>query len=191
MGFLAARHVLRMHSWPTTCEGQIWIRASCSFLLFLLFIGTLDSFIGQICSTLGNSSCPINQPNICGKPLIVILRFQKQAEEKIPTFTNTQTMSYAKVTKISLCVASKFQRRWGQDWTLFCPNEAFDTETGKGLMDLWGEDFERPTVWPWWGWSQCHRPSRNGVLPTISGEILDGLLIFLAIFTQFFVLLDL
>ena len=30
-----------------------------------------------------------------------------------------------------------------QDWTLFCPNEAFDTETGKGLMDLWGEDFEK------------------------------------------------
>ena len=29
------------------------------------------------------------------------------------------------------------------DWTLFCPNEAFDAETGKGLMDLWGEDFER------------------------------------------------
>ena len=35
-----------------------------------------------------------------------------------------------------------------QDWTLFCPNEAFDTETGKGLMDLWGEDFERPPG-PW------------------------------------------
>ncbi|CAK8987685.1 unnamed protein product [Durusdinium trenchii] len=30
-----------------------------------------------------------------------------------------------------------------QDWTLFCPNEAYDLETGKGLMDLWGEDFER------------------------------------------------
>merc|ERR1719350_761717 len=29
------------------------------------------------------------------------------------------------------------------DWTLFCPNEAFDADTGKGLMDLWGEDFER------------------------------------------------
>ena len=29
------------------------------------------------------------------------------------------------------------------DWTLFCPNEAFDAETGKGLMDLWGEDFEK------------------------------------------------
>lgn len=30
-----------------------------------------------------------------------------------------------------------------QDWTLFCPNEAYDNDTGKGLMDLWGEDFEK------------------------------------------------
>eukprot|EP00913_Durusdinium_trenchii_P034438 g32219.t1 len=30
-----------------------------------------------------------------------------------------------------------------EDWTLFCPNEAYDQETGKGLMDLWGEEFER------------------------------------------------
>jgi ribonucleoside-diphosphate reductase alpha subunit len=29
------------------------------------------------------------------------------------------------------------------DWTLFCPNEAYDQENGKGLMDVWGEDFER------------------------------------------------
>merc|ERR1711957_232245 len=29
------------------------------------------------------------------------------------------------------------------DWTLFCPNEAYDKETDKGLMDVWGEDFER------------------------------------------------
>merc|ERR1712190_381443 len=29
-----------------------------------------------------------------------------------------------------------------EDWTLFCPNEAFDQETGKGLMDVWGEEFE-------------------------------------------------
>jgi len=29
-----------------------------------------------------------------------------------------------------------------EDWTLFCPNEAFDPETGKGLMDVWGEEFE-------------------------------------------------
>jgi len=28
------------------------------------------------------------------------------------------------------------------DWTLFCPNEAFDQETGKGLIDVWGEEFE-------------------------------------------------
>merc|ERR1719367_653483 len=29
------------------------------------------------------------------------------------------------------------------DWTLFCPNEAFDAESGKGLMDVWGTEFER------------------------------------------------
>lgn len=29
-----------------------------------------------------------------------------------------------------------------EEWTLFCPNEAFDSETGKGLMDVWGEEFE-------------------------------------------------
>jgi len=29
------------------------------------------------------------------------------------------------------------------DWTLFCPNEAFDQESGKGLMDVWGDEFER------------------------------------------------
>jgi ribonucleoside-diphosphate reductase alpha subunit len=28
------------------------------------------------------------------------------------------------------------------NWTLFCPNEAFDKETGKGLIDVWGEEFE-------------------------------------------------
>eukprot|EP00405_Crypthecodinium_cohnii_P016886 CAMPEP_0206458424 /NCGR_PEP_ID=MMETSP0324_2-20121206/23560_1 /ASSEMBLY_ACC=CAM_ASM_000836 /TAXON_ID=2866 /ORGANISM="Crypthecodinium cohnii, Strain Seligo" /LENGTH=798 /DNA_ID=CAMNT_0053929757 /DNA_START=103 /DNA_END=2499 /DNA_ORIENTATION=+ len=28
------------------------------------------------------------------------------------------------------------------DWTLFCPNEAYDAETQKGLMDVWGEEFE-------------------------------------------------
>lgn len=27
-----------------------------------------------------------------------------------------------------------------QNWTLFCPNEAYDDNTGKGLMDLWGEE---------------------------------------------------
>merc|ERR1739848_713042 len=30
----------------------------------------------------------------------------------------------------------------GGDWTLFCPNEAFDADSGKGLMDIWGEEFE-------------------------------------------------
>jgi len=29
------------------------------------------------------------------------------------------------------------------DWTLFCPNEAYDKETQKGLMDVWGEEFEK------------------------------------------------
>ena len=29
-----------------------------------------------------------------------------------------------------------------QDWTLFCQYEAYDVETGKGLTDLWGEEFE-------------------------------------------------
>merc|ERR1719510_2024044 len=30
-----------------------------------------------------------------------------------------------------------------EDWTLFCPNETIDMETGKGLIDVWGEEFER------------------------------------------------
>mmetsp|Transcript_66026 Transcript_66026/g.148998 ORF Transcript_66026/g.148998 Transcript_66026/m.148998 type:complete len:814 (+) Transcript_66026:72-2513(+) len=44
-----------------------------------------------------------------------------------------------------LWVPDLFMRRVkeNQDWTLFCPNQAFDTETEKGLIDLWGEDFER------------------------------------------------
>merc|ERR1712137_983830 len=29
-----------------------------------------------------------------------------------------------------------------KDWTLFCPNEAYDEDSGKGLMDVWGQDFE-------------------------------------------------
>ena len=131
MGFLAARHVLRMHSWPTTCEGQIWIPASYSFLLFLLFIGTLDSFIGQICSTLGNSSSPINQPNTCGKPLIVELRFQNQAEEKIPTFTHTQTTSDTKVTKISFVLPANFNASTGLDPLL--PQRSFRHRDGQRL----------------------------------------------------------
>merc|ERR1719316_605989 len=28
------------------------------------------------------------------------------------------------------------------DWTLFCPNEAYNFETGKRLYELWGEEFE-------------------------------------------------
>jgi ribonucleoside-diphosphate reductase alpha subunit len=30
-----------------------------------------------------------------------------------------------------------------KEWTLFCPNEAFDESSGKGLIDVWGDDFER------------------------------------------------
>merc|ERR1711865_520433 len=29
------------------------------------------------------------------------------------------------------------------DWTLFCPNEAYDKDSNKGLMDVWGEEFEQ------------------------------------------------
>jgi ribonucleoside-diphosphate reductase alpha subunit len=29
------------------------------------------------------------------------------------------------------------------EWTLFCPNEAYDKESDKGLMDVWGDDFEK------------------------------------------------
>merc|ERR1711990_460947 len=29
-----------------------------------------------------------------------------------------------------------------KEWTLFCPNEAFDDSTGKGLIDVWGDEFE-------------------------------------------------
>merc|ERR1711871_1724165 len=29
------------------------------------------------------------------------------------------------------------------DWTLFCPNEAYDKESSKGLMDVWGEEFDK------------------------------------------------
>eukprot|EP00435_Cladocopium_sp_Y103_P072616 s14_g40.t2 len=43
-----------------------------------------------------------------------------------------------------LWVPDLFMKRVKQneEWTLFCPNEAFDPETGKGLMDVWGEEFE-------------------------------------------------
>merc|ERR550525_2047946 len=44
-----------------------------------------------------------------------------------------------------LWVPDLFMRRVKDngDWTLFCPNEAFDASTGKGLMDVWGEEFEQ------------------------------------------------
>merc|ERR1712238_37155 len=44
----------------------------------------------------------------------------------------------------ALWIPDLFMRRVKEDkeWTLFCPNEAYDKETGKGLMDVWGEDFE-------------------------------------------------
>lgn len=43
-----------------------------------------------------------------------------------------------------LWVPDLFMRRVKEnaDWTLFCPNEAYDKETGKGLMDVWGKEFE-------------------------------------------------
>jgi len=45
----------------------------------------------------------------------------------------------------ALWIPDLFMRRVKEDgeWTLFCPNEAYDAESGKGLMDVWGEDFER------------------------------------------------
>merc|ERR1712238_341815 len=44
----------------------------------------------------------------------------------------------------ALWIPDLFMRRVKEDreWTLFCPNEAFDEATGKGLMDVWGEEFE-------------------------------------------------
>merc|ERR1712217_76120 len=38
-----------------------------------------------------------------------------------------------------------FMRRVNEDkeWTLFCPNEAYDNETNKGLIDVWGDEFEK------------------------------------------------
>jgi len=45
----------------------------------------------------------------------------------------------------ALWIPDLFMRRVKDngDWTLFCPNQAFDVETGKGLMDVWGEEFEQ------------------------------------------------
>merc|ERR1712038_1006421 len=45
----------------------------------------------------------------------------------------------------ALWIPDLFMRRVKEDkeWTLFCPNEAYDAESGKGLMDVWGDEFER------------------------------------------------
>jgi ribonucleoside-diphosphate reductase alpha chain len=45
----------------------------------------------------------------------------------------------------ALWIPDLFMRRVKDDgdWTLFCPNQAFDAEVGKGLMDVWGEEFEK------------------------------------------------
>lgn len=45
----------------------------------------------------------------------------------------------------ALWIPDLFMRRvkQGLNWTLFCPNETIDEATGKGLMDCWGEDFDR------------------------------------------------
>merc|ERR1712190_614987 len=44
----------------------------------------------------------------------------------------------------ALWIPDLFMRRVKEDkeWTLFCPNAAFDQESGKGLIDVWGEEFE-------------------------------------------------
>merc|ERR1712194_173524 len=45
----------------------------------------------------------------------------------------------------ALWIPDLFMRRVKEDkeWTLFCPNEAYDVEMGKGLMDVWGDEFEQ------------------------------------------------
>jgi len=45
----------------------------------------------------------------------------------------------------ALWIPDLFMRRVKEngDWTLFCPNEAFDAQTGNGLMDVWGKEFEQ------------------------------------------------
>merc|ERR1712216_74922 len=44
----------------------------------------------------------------------------------------------------ALWVPDLFMKRVKEDgeWTLFCPNEAYDKETNKGLIDVWGDEFE-------------------------------------------------
>ena len=41
----------------------------------------------------------------------------------------------AETTQMLLMRSIVHARQDNADWTLFCPNEAFDVETGKGLMD--------------------------------------------------------
>jgi ribonucleoside-diphosphate reductase alpha subunit len=45
----------------------------------------------------------------------------------------------------ALWIPDLFMRRVKENgkWTLFCPNETLDMEIGKGLMDVWGEEFDR------------------------------------------------
>merc|ERR1712187_1062762 len=45
----------------------------------------------------------------------------------------------------ALWVPDLFMRRVKENgnWTLFCPNEAYDKDSGKGLIDVWGEEFEK------------------------------------------------
>jgi len=43
-----------------------------------------------------------------------------------------------------LWIPDLFMKRVKEDkeWTLFCPNEGYDKESGKGLMDVWGDEFD-------------------------------------------------
>merc|ERR1712051_895748 len=45
----------------------------------------------------------------------------------------------------ALWIPDLFMRRVKEDgeWTLFCPNEAYDKASDKGLMDVWGDEFEQ------------------------------------------------
>merc|ERR1719337_710572 len=45
----------------------------------------------------------------------------------------------------AMWIPDLFMRRVKEnaDWTLFCPNEAYDKESNRGLMDVWGEEFDQ------------------------------------------------
>jgi len=45
----------------------------------------------------------------------------------------------------AMWIPDLFMRRVKEnsDWTLFCPNEAYDKESDRGLIDVWGEEFEK------------------------------------------------